>query len=710
MMISNSMEPEVSESLTSEIMRTAIAYFAPDEVPQRQALVALIREAIRVTDENFGVEAAVAWAGGYSFPQDMLDDSLQCFRAAGYDFERMVRERLQLLAPDRLSKARVDELHEDNPERTLLYDLAEGMRVPLPAGFSPNGAGPAAALRGTYMRVHTAVDRMLGDVVQQRLAFILPKALAVDLIPNLHLSTAHWAVKKGKPSGRPIGDLSFVQGTPLNSPETTAEAAAFYGEIRHPTIESIVEMILHFWEKSKAEDPSVRWEDLRIWKMDLKGAYTLLSFRPEDAGLFAMEVTGDRVYLQVAGIFGWACTPAAFQVVTRAIKWELAQVLKGPADMYVDDLIGASFAADTESEKAMARSVCVSLLGSKAIADEKTESGTRLDIIGYALDLSERRVTISRKNFLNTLYGFLTVDLAAPMSLKTAQRLASWGSRYGKICRAMRPFCGALNRLTAGRTDRHATFLVSQEAKVAIRAWRAMLFLVRYDERRFSRTMESFGNDPPLYIVEFDASLKGAGILWYRRVRGTEVCVGGSAIDLRFLGFGEDSSYQNLSEYIGGILGLIGLIKLGIKGLNVEMRGDSISALTWAQTERCRGEIVTNASFVFTMLCIAYDLDVKVTTHISGADNHWCDVLSRLAETGDSIRDGMVRIGRGSVDILELEGCQYVRQLLESCSAAVKFAEEGDFISFWGNMRSSIREVHRGSNQHLPPHAPLSFA
>ena len=47
---------------------------------------------------------------------------------------------------------------------------------------------------------------------------------------------------------------------------------------------------------------------------------TLLSFRPDDAGLFGMLLTGDLVYLQIAGTFGWAGTPAAFQVVTRAIS------------------------------------------------------------------------------------------------------------------------------------------------------------------------------------------------------------------------------------------------------------------------------------------------------------------------------------------------------------------------------------------------------
>ena len=88
------------------------------------------------------------------------------------------------------------------------------------------------------------------------------------------------------------------------------------------------------------------------------------------------------------------------------------------------------------------------------MADDKSEWGRRVDISGYIIDLDRERVSISRKNFLNTLYGFLLVDLDDAMSLKTAQRLASWSSQYGMVCRAMRPFCGALHRLSAGRTDR----------------------------------------------------------------------------------------------------------------------------------------------------------------------------------------------------------------------------------------------------------------
>lgn len=199
-----------------------------------------------------------------------------------------------------------------------------------------------------------------------------------------------------------------------------------------------------------------------------------------------VEVIGDLVYLQIAGIFGWACTPAAFQTVTRALKWEPSHSLKSSVEIYVDDIIGVCFDVDLEGDLVAAREICTALLGPSAVADDKTEAGRRLDIIGFAVDLDSKRVTISKKNFQNTLYGFMSINLDVSILLRVAQRLASWGSRYGSVFRTMRPFSRALHRMSAGRTARMATFTISEEAKIAVRLWRAMLVLVRLDEERYS--------------------------------------------------------------------------------------------------------------------------------------------------------------------------------------------------------------------------------
>jgi hypothetical protein len=184
--------------------------------------------------------------------------------------------------------------------------------------------------------------------------------------------------------GRNAGDLwsiCTVDRIKINDDDTAADLC---GKIRHPTIEDIAVMIYEFWVEAKAKNPELRWEEVRIWKTDLKGAYTFFSFRPEDVGLFAMLLTGDMVYIQIAGIFGWSGTPAAFQVVTRAITWELKHALWSRTVMYVDDIVGVCFEADLKGDLARTREICVDLLGPSSVADDKTEHSTRLDAIQFS--------------------------------------------------------------------------------------------------------------------------------------------------------------------------------------------------------------------------------------------------------------------------------------------------------------------------------------
>ena len=222
------------------------------------------------------------------FPVGFIESDIRCLRAAQLDFVKMVQRRFKILSVDRLSHSRVASLSPGNPELVLMTDLVDGMRVPIPEGFIPNGQQPRSPLRSVYESVSGAVNKMLGTVVEQRLACLLPLDMALEYVPNLHLSKAHWTTKKGKASGRPLGDLSNVGGTPLNTDATAAEATAYYGPINHPTVEDIAVIIHHFWKEAQMRDPQLRYADLRLRKMDLKGAYTLFTFGAEDVGLFGM--------------------------------------------------------------------------------------------------------------------------------------------------------------------------------------------------------------------------------------------------------------------------------------------------------------------------------------------------------------------------------------------------------------------------------------
>jgi hypothetical protein len=194
-----------------------------------------------------------------------------------------------------------------------------------------------------------------------------------------------------------------VDGTKINTDETAAAATAYYGEIRYRTINDIAVMVYDFSRATKERDSTLKWEDMRIWKMDLRGAYALLSFLPEDVGLFAILFSDDLM-----GIFGFSETPATFQVVTRAITWELRHALRSQTVMCVDDIMGICFVGDLEADLARAKDICTSLLGPASVAADKIESGVRLDMIGYTISLPDNRVLISR-------------DVTKRINLKAAQ-------------------------------------------------------------------------------------------------------------------------------------------------------------------------------------------------------------------------------------------------------------------------------------------------
>ena len=255
----------ISSNEAAPVIGSWIEACFPGGSPTSEAgIEELIAEAAEAARNDYGVDAAVEWANGYSFPPEFVASDTRCLQSAQLDFRCMVTRRLKGLSKDRLSRTSVASLSPGNPELVLMTDLAEGMRVPLPEGFVPNGLQPRSPLRASYETVSSAVHKLLGAVRVQNLAFLLPLKLAQDHIPNLHLCKAHWTTKKGKPSGRPLGDLTNVDGTPLNTPATAEAATAYYGPISHPTIEDIAIMIDQYWKAASARDSSLRHEDLRM--------------------------------------------------------------------------------------------------------------------------------------------------------------------------------------------------------------------------------------------------------------------------------------------------------------------------------------------------------------------------------------------------------------------------------------------------------------
>jgi len=161
-------------------------------------------------------------------------------------------------------------------------------------------------------------------------------------------------------------------------------ADEIWAPIHPPNLLTIVHMVQDFFVQAQTKDPSVTWDELRLWTMD-----SWISTPGEWGGVpfLATELQGERGCIAVfylCGLFGWTAMPMAFQVVTRVIKWELSRpgVLQGLMDMYADDMFGVCLQRDLAKDMEQARAFCTHLLWSMSIEERKTESGRRLTITG----------------------------------------------------------------------------------------------------------------------------------------------------------------------------------------------------------------------------------------------------------------------------------------------------------------------------------------
>jgi hypothetical protein len=71
------------------------------------------------------------------------------------------------------------------------------------------------------------------------------------------------------------------------------------------------------------------------------------------------------------------------------------------------------------------------------------------------------------------------------------------------------------------------------------------------------------------FALEMDASFGGVGIILYKKTDSLDTCVGGSAVSIREFGFGTDSGFQNTAECIGTVLGILALVKTGMRNMDV---------------------------------------------------------------------------------------------------------------------------------------------
>jgi len=655
-------------------------------------------------DTKFGVEEAKKWAEGFTIPDEVVEHDELEFQEAGWDFDQMIENRLAKLRGNRLNVQRIEgTMSRDNPEWELLMELATvGMDLCLPDDYEANNKC-LPNLTQSYKNAHSAVDKMIIDNFYKKgLAMIFKLDSIEKFLPAFSLAVARWTEKKNKECGRNIHDASFMrklQKYCLNSKYSAKTCKEKYGEIHNPTIQDIVLMVFAFWERERKLDPNVKWEDLRIWKMDLAGAFTLLNFKTDCVKHVGLQLWGGLVVFFLCGVFGWTGTPGCFQVVNRALMFEATKLLLGLAQMFCDDVMGVCWAKDVDHEVGAMRKLIISLMGDGSVADHKTEWGVAVVILGYVVDLQRGFVSIASHNLLKALYGFLEINVEELVTFGQVETLASWGSRYGLVCVHMNPLVRVLYRELKQRQRNHRWNL-SPACKAAIWFFRALFILTHVDSVGYCRPLWSLrAVDKYLWIAEFDSCLSGIGCIWYSVTpEGLAKPVGAGSWSIESMGFGSDASYQNTAEFMGAILALVGVIRYKAQDKAFLLRGDSKSALSWANKKRIRGSLAVPASFLFNYIWVYYRVMLAKCEHLAAELNIACDGLSReeflnnvkkfrKAAKLDSLKPRSQRKYMYNYSkVGDRSKCNEIELLKSICDPSQVFESEVEFGMFWKRM------------------------
>jgi hypothetical protein len=173
--------------------------------------------------------------------------------------------------------------------------------------------------------------------------------------------------------------------------------------------------------------------------------------------------------------------------------------------------------------------------------------------------------------------------------------------------------------------------------------------------------------------------------------------VGVAAQDIRALEFGDDSSWQNYAEFTAGVCTVRGFKVLLDRGLTVdgerpteiELQGDSMSALSWVRKSRFCSCLVANAARVYVLQSVVTGLSVICTVHLLAALNKLADALSRMHAEGISLEDlkAVYEELEGITEVLDIE----VDDILPLCNPNFDHLDEDAFADHWLKVLAAVQ-------------------
>jgi hypothetical protein len=174
-----------------------------------------------------------------------------------------------------------------------------------------------------------------------------------------------------------------------------------------------------------------------------------------------------------------------------------------------------------------------------------------------------------------------------------------------------------------------------------------------------------------------------------------DALIRGAALDIRHLGFGDNSGLQNVAEFLAAMCAIWGLRELGRQGLRVNGRvpdriileGDSTSALAWAKEGRVKSNQVTNAAMVFVLLGVASGIQELKAIHVPAESNGRADYMSRLHELDKS----MAGLAEKYPDLADMKMLPLkVEGILQMAASGSQLESGEQFLDLWSRLRAHL--------------------
>jgi len=218
---------------------------------------------------------------------------------------------------------------------------------------------------------------------------------------------------------------------------------------------------------------------------------------------------------------------------------------------------------------------------------------------------------------------------------------------------------------------------LSEDAVNTVNMWRYLFICLEINPKKYERAISSFHDYPSTIFLEYDASLTGVGIIL------TQMTNDGTELDWKVIqqvlhyGIHGQPRYQNTVEFIGIVLGILTIAKLGIRDVSITIRGDNMSSLKWGLTENYRSLSCRRAALVLTTISIKYNIIITDQIHIAGVKNIRCDQLSRNNATPNSL-------GFHTDQIITLT---ILDQVTKFCNPTIDTTTEQQVSKMWNELR-----------------------